>query len=139
MPAPRRPNSTALRALGIVGLTLLIAIPIVLLLFHPYDLWWAPRCAWHDLTGLRCPGCGLTRATHHLLHGEVWLALQSNPLAPLVPLMFGATVWFCGVLVLRGRVPHIPAPSVTVGWLLVAGLGGFWIYRTVVDLIRGGG
>ncbi len=136
---PRRPPSIGLRIVGVVGLVLIVAIPVVLALHHPDQLWWAPRCAWRDLTGLRCPGCGLSRATYHLLHGELWPALQLNPLAPLVPLMFGGMAWFCGVLVLRGRVPHIPSPSVRVGWALAALLGGFWLYRSIVDLIRGGG
>jgi len=42
-------------------------------------------------------------------------------------------------MLVKGRVPHIPAPPVTVGWLIAAALGGFWIYRTIVDLIRGPG
>lgn len=30
--------------------------------------------------GIPCPGCGMTRATHLLLHGEVWAALRMHPL-----------------------------------------------------------
>jgi len=37
-----------------------------------------PRCTFHDLTGLHCPGCGATRAVHHGLHGRVAQAASSN-------------------------------------------------------------
>jgi hypothetical protein len=37
-----------------------------------------PLCAFHHATGLYCPGCGATRATHELLHGRVLVALRDN-------------------------------------------------------------
>jgi hypothetical protein len=35
-------------------------------------------CTFHAATGLYCPGCGATRATHELLHGRVVSALHYN-------------------------------------------------------------
>ena len=35
-------------------------------------------CPFRSLTGLWCPGCGLTRATHHLLRGDLVQALRFN-------------------------------------------------------------
>ena len=43
-----------------------------------------PGCAFHQLTGLWCPGCGLTRGTYQLLHGHVGAAVSYNVFAPLV-------------------------------------------------------
>ena len=50
-------------------------------------LWWidprqvaVPLCSFHQLTGLHCPGCGVTRATHELLHGRLISALRHNAL-----------------------------------------------------------
>lgn len=40
-----------------------------------------PRCPFHLLTGLYCPGCGSQRATHALLHGQVVRAAGLNLLA----------------------------------------------------------
>jgi hypothetical protein len=37
-------------------------------------------CPFHQLTGLFCPGCGSTRAAHHLLHGRLGTAFGYNPL-----------------------------------------------------------
>ena len=42
-----------------------------------------PACAFHSMTGLWCPGCGLTRATHHLLRGDVAGAMSYNVLLVL--------------------------------------------------------
>jgi hypothetical protein len=48
-----------------------------------------PPCAFHLVTGWLCPGCGLTRAVHHLLHGDVATALAFNALLPLYLLLLG--------------------------------------------------
>jgi hypothetical protein len=52
-----------------------------------------PGCVFHQATGLWCPGCGMTRATHHLLHADVMAALGSNLFAPVVLLAIVATWW----------------------------------------------
>lgn len=40
-----------------------------------------PTCMFHDLTGLYCIGCGMTRMLHALVHGDVARAFSMNPLA----------------------------------------------------------
>jgi hypothetical protein len=42
-----------------------------------------PGCAFHALTGLWCPGCGLTRGAHQLLTGHPMAALGFNIFVPL--------------------------------------------------------
>ena len=37
-----------------------------------------PVCLLHETTGLNCPGCGVTRAIHQLLHGNVIAAAHLN-------------------------------------------------------------
>ena len=39
---------------------------------------WAPRCPMKMLTGLNCPSCGIQRALHCLLHGDIASALHYN-------------------------------------------------------------
>jgi hypothetical protein len=66
--------------------------------------WWEPAasgkfpvCPFHALTGLHCPGCGSLRATHQLLHGELWAAFRLNPLLvlalPLLALAVASAKW----------------------------------------------
>ena len=53
-------------------------------------------CPFHAATGWWCPGCGMTRAVHNLLRGDVAAALAYNVFVPLV--VVGALVgwwsWF---------------------------------------------
>src|SRR5271170_5711121 len=48
--------------------------------FNPSTHGFYPVCAFHQLTGLNCPGCGATRALYALLHGNFQLALKDNAL-----------------------------------------------------------
>jgi len=58
-----------------------------------------PKCIFHSLTGLDCPGCGSQRAIHALLHGEVVKAADMNLLVVLfLPLLFYSAVITVGNL-----------------------------------------
>jgi hypothetical protein len=66
---------------------LLIATLTVLTAAAVAAIWWfdpaqipLPICGFHATTGLHCPGCGATRATHELLHGRFLGALHYNAL-----------------------------------------------------------
>ncbi len=73
-------------------------------------LWWVhparfalPLCTWYAMTGLYCPGCGATRATHFLLHGDFAAALRHNAAWILiVPWAFYALASEAA-FILRGR------------------------------------
>lgn len=80
-----------------------------------------PPCFFHTLTHLYCPGCGTTRALHALLHGQLALAVQMNPLTvivlPLIPLMLWNTMcpertWFARVSDARLWLPLVVAFAV---------------------------
>lgn len=55
------------------------------------------RCVLHDVTGLHCPGCGMTRATYAAMHGEFGRAFRFNPLGvlllPVALLAMAPGVW----------------------------------------------
>ena len=58
------------------------------------------RCPFHGLTGLPCPGCGLTRAGARLLEGD-WAAMwRLHPFAPYFALW---AVLLAGAALLPGR------------------------------------
>lgn len=43
------------------------------------DSVWVPKCLFHSLTGLDCPGCGSQRAIAAALHGRIGEAWTLNP------------------------------------------------------------
>ena len=43
-----------------------------------------PLCVWKNLTGLDCPGCGLTRSFTWMGHGDVVAAFARHRLGPLL-------------------------------------------------------
>jgi len=53
-------------------------------------------CPFRALTGWWCPGCGLTRATHHLVRGDLAQALRFNlfVIVILAALTFAWAAWF---------------------------------------------
>jgi hypothetical protein len=42
-------------------------------------------CIFNKITGLYCPGCGMTRAVHSLMHFKFYHALRYNALIVLIP------------------------------------------------------
>ena len=45
----------------------------------PESTRWMPRCMLRTLTGYDCPGCGMQRAAHAMLHGDINAAWHYNP------------------------------------------------------------
>jgi hypothetical protein len=52
-----------------------------------------PRCAFFEVTGWFCPGCGNTRAAHALLHGDVAEALRQNAFSVIALPFFLVFAW----------------------------------------------
>jgi len=100
--------------------------------------WWEPTasgffppCPFHALTGLHCPGCGSLRATHQLLHGNLWAALRLNPLMVLATpvVAYAITVSFWPRLQTKwaGRIAAQPAWPLAILIAVVA----YWILRNL--------
>lgn len=72
----------------------LLGVPLILLVL-PSDFFdrGPVLCPSKRFLGVDCPGCGLTRATQHFLHGEWDAALSYNPLV-LVAVPILALLWF---------------------------------------------
>jgi hypothetical protein len=85
--------------------------------FDPAGVHFFPPCLFHALTGLNCPGCGSTRALHHLLHGDIGGALRLNPMLFALP-----------PFVLASRSRRF-ITSTVVGWTAAAMLLAWWIVR----------
>ena len=77
-------------------------------------------CPLHALTGWWCPGCGLTRGVHALLHGDVPAMLGFNVLTPFVVLAVAAAWW--GWLRAAWGRPLRPVPARMPTWFGAASL-----------------
>ncbi len=107
-----------------IMLTAVIGLILVLLWwFDPADVN-VPLCSFHTLTGLECPGCGATRATHELLHGRVAAAFRYNALWVLsLPLVI-----YVGISELRVLSGRRPLPGDLPRRI------GFWLCMTAAAL-----
>jgi len=72
------PGTRGRRRAGAAVLFLCAAVCAALYFLDPAAHVLMPKCAIRLLTGLSCPGCGLQRATHALLHGHVGEAVRYN-------------------------------------------------------------
>ena len=91
-------------------------------------------CPFRSLTGLWCPGCGMTRATHHLFRGDLTQALRYNlfVIAIIAGIAAGWLTWTlsaAGRSLTGGRTIPTWAPAVAIT-ILVA----FAVVRTVTGL-----
>lgn len=59
-------------------LTILFIGGVVLYLLNPSSYWFMPKCPFKLITGLNCPGCGIQRAIHAMLHGKFTEAITYN-------------------------------------------------------------
>lgn len=69
------------RYLFIIGIIVISLIVLILLKYNnPESTNMFPPCIFYKLTGIKCAGCGLTRAVHSLLNLEFNKAFVLNPL-----------------------------------------------------------
>ena len=84
---------------------------------RPAGQFFYPRCSFHTLSGLWCPGCGGLRSVHELLHGHWLEAMRCNALFVLgTPAALAWWSWRKW----RGRVTVVTPRMVWMGFLVVA-------------------
>lgn len=123
---------TALRGLagaGLLGVLALAASWVAAV--DPEEGGFYPRCPFHALTGLHCPGCGSTRALYQAVHGRIGAAFDLNPFAvlafPFVGLALAARLveWVGGV-----ALPRVFVPASWI-WGLFWAILAFWVLRNI--------
>ncbi len=81
-------SSVIERSLAGAGILAISTGAFVVGYFNPVSAGFFPVCPLFAVTGLSCPGCGLTRGFHALFHGDVLGALHFNALLPVYFLIF---------------------------------------------------
>jgi hypothetical protein len=129
------PGLEAARRRGALSLTVLCGTALLVLNLLPLPqcgalLGLPTLCPFKLLTGLPCPGCGMTRALIYCAHGDWHTALAFHPLGPLV---FGA-LWLAFIIgVLRPFVPRRFAIAQSIflpaGFSFIIALLAVWFWR----------
>jgi hypothetical protein len=123
-----------------IALSIGMALPLHVLTSGP------SFCPFKVLTGLPCPGCGLTRSSVALLHGDLSTAVYFHPLGPPIILaavivgLVDAWAWWrshqpgstttASPSWLLERLGVSPAPWVAIGALVVV-----WLIRLPLYLL----
>ena len=99
---------------------------------HGILLWYCPV---RTVTGIRCPGCGMSNAMVHLIHGNVLNALKEHLFAPviLIGLIFLLIVSCLPAKLHRNVVAHISTfeAETGIGPLIMLALLLYWIIRLI--------
>lgn len=119
----------------------MIAVPLILSAvltvytrLDPEEYNFFPKCLFHSLTGLKCPGCGSQRAIHQLLNGNLVSALHYNALAVIaIPyLSVGLVLLSCRrpgpfISSVRDLLYHGKTVYIVLFLIIV-----FWILRNII-------
>jgi hypothetical protein len=89
-----------------------------------------PRCPFHALTAMYCPGCGSQRALHALLNGELMHAITLNPLLVLSMGFFGVEG---GIWLLQHKGSNVRTLSSRryTPWIVFGVVAVFWVLRNI--------
>lgn len=99
--------------------------------FDPTKAGFFPVCPLYSLTGLACPGCGLTRGFHALSHGDVLTALDYNALLPLFAVLIGFGFLSMVYFAVRGRRTSINLLHPNALWVFFCLLIVFGVTRNL--------
>ena len=67
--------------ISMLSLLCILCAATVIHFSKPGESPWLPNCPFHQLTGLHCPGCGMTRSVHALTHMRFREFFHDNILA----------------------------------------------------------
>jgi len=121
--APRRFPTAPVLALG--AFTCMIVGSDLYMQQHSFHY----VCPFKAMTGLDCPGCGITRACAALAHGNIVRAADHNLLfvALLPVLAYGWVIWLFAAM--RGKPMPTPSSKFLYGLLIVTLI--FWVVRNI--------
>ena len=124
-------SSTTERVFAAAGIMTVGAGAFVVGYFNPTTAGFFPVCPLYSLTGIHCPGCGLTRGFHALFHGDVLTALHYNALIPIFAFVIGFMFVSLVLITVRGRGLswRFFPPASLYGFLILA--AAFFVLRNL--------
>lgn len=110
---------------------LLMIIASLYFLFDPMESHFFPKCPFHEVTGLYCPGCGSQRALHQLLHFDFVGVLKYNILflVGLLVVSYNIVITIVNKYTQKeyyNYLYHPYTPIVTLIFIVI-----FWILRNI--------
>lgn len=129
-PAPGRPRLSSAEIVAGGG----VAAFGVACLLSPAGIEDGPvLCPFRQITGLPCPGCGLTRSWVYAAHGWWRESFLAHPFGPFAL----GLVLVLAVLAVRARLRHRPGPDLD-RWVrhpIAITIAGAWLVFAVVRLL----
>ena len=127
------------RRLALITLTALSAMFLVSLVYNAPAGDYFTICAFKNLTGLPCPGCGLAHSFCALAKGRLTEAFGYNALGPITFILL-VVLWFRSGLILYHKENLATAIDrlmgrMRIGWTLVIAFTMFGVGRIVYLLI----
>ncbi len=96
-------SSTTERILAAAGIVATVGGSAFVWFFNPTTAGFFPVCPLLQLTGIACPGCGLTRGFHALFHGDFLTALGFNAMLPIYAFVLAYLFVAMVLIAVRGR------------------------------------
>ena len=123
------------RKLYIIGSIVIVTLVLVFLsLVDPTTSVFAPKCMFRYLTGYDCPACGIQRALHALLNGDIATAIRYNYFLLIsIPYFIAVAITtFCkadSIVKMRYYVQHPRVVRVILILIII-----WWIVRNIPSI-----
>lgn len=90
-----------------------------------------PKCPFHSLTGLHCPGCGSQRAIHDFLHLNIIEGFKHNFLIGLGILVLGYKLYLMIYSKFYNEKKSNLLYNTKTPWIILVLIISFWILRNI--------
>ncbi|MDG1509828.1 MAG: DUF2752 domain-containing protein [Flavobacteriaceae bacterium] len=104
----------------IVGILILLLVSLYYF-FNPTVSNFFPKCPFHTITGLYCPGCGSQRAVHDLMHLNIFEAINHNALM-FFTFTFGIGLYSYSKKKFSDLIYHPKSPLIIFGIIFLFGV-----------------
>lgn len=123
--------SVTQRTIAAAGVTAMTGGAAFVAYFDPSKAGFFPVCPLFALTGLACPGCGMTRGFHSLFHGDIISAIDFNALVPVWAVIFGYVFVSLALMAVRGKGLPIWPTNPRFLWAFMIVLLTFGVLRNI--------